>query len=98
MLPDNAPGTLPRKACSPSLRAARHLDGDDAEADVVIAPVRLEAQAERGPAGPAVIGPAPAAARARDIARAVPLCRRLRLVQVGVGAAGQLRMVPVAAP
>src|SRR5262249_53335393 len=73
-------------------------DGDDAEADVVGAPLGLEAQAEGRPAGPAVVGPAPAPAHPRRAAGAVPLRRRPGVVQVGALAARQSCMIPVPAP
>src|SRR5437773_819764 len=45
------------------------LNGYHAKADVVVTPLRFEAQATGGPARPAVVGPAPAPAHPRHIAR-----------------------------
>src|SRR5207253_5841962 len=58
----------------------------------------FEAQSKGGAAGPAVVGPGSAPAHARDVARPVTEGRGFRGVQVGIDAAGQLRMAPVAAP
>src|SRR5262249_45383713 len=71
---------------------------DDPEADVVVAPLRLEPLPEGGAGGPGLVRPAAAPARAGTAA--VPVLRRrgLRVVQVRVGASGQPGMEPVAAP
>src|SRR5262249_4617098 len=69
-----------------------------AEADVIVAPLGLEPQPASGAAGPAVVGPGAAPADARMVARPVPLRRGLRRVQVGVDAAGEPGVIPVAAP
>ena len=52
-------------------------EGDDAKADVVVAALGLEPQTERGPAGPAVVAPAPSTPRARHVAGAIHLSRGL---------------------
>src|SRR5438067_3373331 len=64
-------------------------NGRDAEADVVVPSLRLEPQPEGGAARPAVVRPRPSP----------PDPRRSRgVVEVRVDAAGELRVVPVAAP
>src|SRR5437762_78535 len=74
------------------------LNRDDAEADVVVAAVGLETQTEGGAAGPAVVGPGAAAADAGIVAGAILLGGGRSEVEIGVDAAGQLDVIPIAAP
>src|SRR5438045_7667874 len=73
-------------------------DADNAKPDVVITSLRLESQPEGGPAGPAIVRPGAAAAHARYVASPILLRRGLGGIQVGIGAAGQLSVVPIPAP
>ena len=74
------------------------LNGHDAKADVVVTPLRLEPQSKGRPARPALVGPAAAPAHPGDVAVFAFRCRGLRGIQVGIGAARQLRVIPVPAP
>ena len=74
------------------------LDGDDAETDVVVPAFGLEAETESGAAGPAFVGPATATSDARRAAVAAVSGGVLRRVQIGVSAAGQAVVIPIAAP
>jgi hypothetical protein len=60
------------------------------------APLRLEPLAESRPRSPAVVGPGAAAADPRK--GTVPVHRPLRRRQIGIVAAGQLLVIPIAAP
>src|SRR5262245_42881135 len=73
-------------------------NGHHAKADVVVTPLRLEPQPKGRPAGPTVVAPAPAPAHPRRVASPVQLSRGTCVVQVGIDAAGQLRVGPVPAP
>src|SRR3954471_7473589 len=68
----------------------------DPEADMVVTPFGLEPEAEGRPAGPAVV--APGAAPADPRIGSVPVRLAAPGRQVRVGAAGELRVVPVPAP
>src|SRR5256885_1115568 len=68
----------------------------NAKADVIVTPLRLEALAERRPAGPTVI--APSAAPADPGKGAVPVPCPLDRRQIGIVAARQLLVIPIPAP
>src|SRR5437763_1929979 len=73
-------------------------DADDAKPDVVVTALRFESQPKGRAACPAIVRPGAAAAHARYVARPIFLRRGFGGIQVGIGAAGQLGVVPVAAP
>src|SRR5580765_8006626 len=95
---NNPPARTKITAIGSLLPNSSRLHRHDAEPNVVIPALRLEAQATRGAAGPAVVGPGAAAADAGIVAGAIPLRRGLRVMQIGVNAAGQFRVGPIAAP
>src|SRR5947209_6084627 len=62
---------------------------NNAKADVVVSPFGLEPEAKGGPAGPTLVRPTPAPAHTR---------RGRCEIQIRIDAAGQLGMIPIAAP
>src|ERR1051326_4306108 len=60
--------------------------------------LRLELETEGRTARPTFIGPASAAAYARNSPIAVAVCRRFRRRQIGIWTAGQSRVIPVTTP
>src|SRR6266571_4501595 len=71
------------------MRSPLWSDDHSAKADVVVSPFGLEPEAKGGPTGPTLVSPAPAPAHTRG--------RRCE-IQIRIDAAGQLGMIPIAAP
>src|ERR1051325_6966839 len=65
---------------------------------MVRSPLWLEAEAEGGAAGPPVVAPATASPGTRVGAVAIPIGRAPGVVQIGIDAARESRMIPIAAP